>query len=271
MRTLFKNPELQAHFSRYGYIKCPIFTPEQVSELREAYYSLGIETPDGFFYTSGCSPEVKANIRAIVLPYILPVIERILINYKPLVYSYFVKRNSPQSDLYFHQDWSVVDETAGHTSINIWCPLVPTDGANGNLMVVPGTHDLPGPPRTAPCSSRPYLPYAQVYESAALPLPTQPGEAVIFDNALFHGSPANTRDEVRLAISITIIPAEAKPVLFHDTDSGKVEMCEVDEDFFIEQNPIVTRSYKVLEVRDIPTIDYRESLSNILGIEIAAT
>lgn len=272
MRTLFKNPELQAHFSRHGYIKYPIFTPEQVSELREAYYGLGIEAPDGFSYTSGfCSPEVKAHIRAIVLPYILPVIERMLINYKPLVYTYFIKPNSPQSYFFFHQDWSLVDEAAGYTAINIWCPLVPTDAANGNLMVVPGTHDLPGPPRSAPRSSVPYAPYAQVYESAALPLPTEPGEAIIFNNAIFHGSPTNTSDEVRLAISVAIIPAEATPVLFHDTDSGKIEMCEVDEDFFIEQNPIVTRSYKVLEVRDIPTIDYRESLSNILGIEIAAT
>lgn len=270
MRRIFKDPELQARFERDGYIRHEIFTDEQIEQLHSAYESLGIETPSNFSNT--CLTEdaaLKFKVKQIAMPLFQPVIDRLFIDCKSLTYNFLAKGKSDDNHLDFHQDWSFVDESAGHVSMTIWCPLVATSHLNGNLLVVPRTHKLPRVPRQAPHSDTPYSQWRKEYESLAIALPTKLGEAIIFDLAVFHGSTSNVTNEIRLIIASLVIPIEAQPVLFYDTEPGEVAVCEVDEDFFLSNNPFVTKSDRLLEKRKIPVTDYRTEMSRVLGISLA--
>ncbi len=269
MRTLFKDPLLQDHFAREGYIRHEVFTREEIARLHSVYTSLNIETPMGFSNTFVLEDAaLKARVREMVMPFFQPVIERLFINCKAISYSYLAKGKSDNNQLAFHQDWSFVDEAAGHVSINFWCPLVATSQRNGNLMVVPGTHELPRIPRPAPASANPYAQWRKDYESAAVALPTKLGEAIIYDNALFHGSPANVTDEIRLIVGALVVPAEATPILFYETAPCEVAVCEADEEFYLTHSPTLTKSNRMLEKRQIPAIDYRVALANLLGTSL---
>jgi hypothetical protein len=76
------------------------------------------------------------------------------------------------------------------------------------------------------------------------PLHMKAGEALIYDDRLFHASDPNITDELRLAAVSGIIPQEAQ-VLYYFGREGKVDVYESSVEFFmtgdIQKGPEVLR------------------------------
>ncbi|MEG4805113.1 phytanoyl-CoA dioxygenase family protein [Microcoleus sp. ARI1-B5] len=143
------------------------------------------------------------------------------------------KTNEFDSEVELHQDPSFADETSLQTW-GIWCPLIDVNEQNGCFYTVPKSHLLNLKPRY----SREF-PYSQeilslMKQDYLTSVPMKAGQALIYDNRLFHGSYPNITDNERLAVICFIIPKDS-PVYFYCRDSqapGLLEVFEVDDAFY---------------------------------------
>jgi len=110
-------------------------------------------------------------------------------------------------------------------NVTAWVALGPTFKANGCLRIVPGTHKrmLEHLKLNDPTSGFAQgLPKEAVDESKAVDLEMQPGEAVIFNEAVFHGSECNTSDVARVAISMRYTTPEVKILIDEWSDPDRI-------------------------------------------------
>jgi len=135
-----------------------------------------------------------------------------------------------------HQDWSFVDDRAWR-SVNVWCPLDDVDDANGCLRVVPGSHAAARQPRAAG-SGFFFAEIEPVLRQHLRSVPMRAGQAVVFDHCLFHCSPPNGSDELRVAATAALLPQGAPMRYYHGTDSdGGVDVYEVPDDIHLRHDP----------------------------------
>ena len=138
-----------------------------------------------------------------------------------------------------HQDWSFVDEQRA-ASVGLWIPLTDVDLSTGCLQVVPGSHAFPHAPRAA-CTPFAYPQLVAQLKSECLEtVPMKAGQAMLFDNRLFHCSPANIGSAQRIAATAVIVPAGCTMRYYHLVDRDRpndVEVFEVPDDFFLYHTP----------------------------------
>lgn len=255
---MFKDPAHQAFFDENGFIKLAWLEPDQIETLREAYYRLTAHTPDGFF-TSYALPDVdfRRQVKAAIVEAFMPKLEAYFFDVVPMLVSFITKTKGDPSKDYIsaHQDWSFVDETLGLTSINIWCPLVPTDNDNGNLCFVPRSNQLKRYPRQAEDCRNPYLSNYDMMAPYAVPVPTQLGEAVLFNNATFHFSTKNTTDDDRLVAGMMIANRGAKTVMYYENreDPSLLDVYTTRPDYYVLK-PFGARPDDFLETIPKPII-----------------
>jgi hypothetical protein len=87
------------------------------------------------------------------------------------------------------------------------------------------------------------------------------GDAIIYDHRLMHRTPPNNSDEKRIAVSLNIIPEEAKAIHYyqHENDN-RVELLEIEPDFFVKYtyNPMVKNNKLPEETKSIGLVqDYK--------------
>jgi len=218
MHKIFKNAAHQVFFEENGYIKLPWLTIEEVQILRERYYHLNMAKVDGFFATYGIK---DVNTRRVAWEAIseifIPKIEHYFVDMEGIMASFITKTKGDVTKEYIssHQDWSFVDEVQGFTSLNLWCPLEATSFENGNLGFVPQSHKLRRYPRQAEDCVNPYLAHYHLLKPYERYMPTQLGEALVFNNAIFHFSSANTTDSDRLVAGMMITEKDAPLTLYY--------------------------------------------------------
>ena len=119
--------------------------------------------------------------------------------------------------LFWHQDWWGWDDLLSYTDkipqINIMIYLTPTTQQNGCLRVIPGSHHQKHEVHEIPVvydssMSRVETPDHVLYQSWAeeQAITVQPGDIVIKDARLLHGSYANTSDKDRTLVSLNFNP-----------------------------------------------------------------
>jgi hypothetical protein len=231
---MFKDPAHQAFFAENGFIKLAWLDPQTIETLREAYYRLTAHTPDGF-YTSYAIPDIefRRQVKAAIVEAFRPALEKYFVDVQPMLVSFITKTKGDPSKDYIsaHQDWSFVDETLGYTSINIWCPLEPTGDHNGNLCFVPRSNQLARYPRQAEDCQNPYLPYYDMMAPYAVHMPTELGEALLFNNATFHFSTRNTTDSDRLVAGMM----EARMAMYYENreNPALLDVYTTTSDYFV--------------------------------------
>lgn len=266
---IFINQEQQLFFEANGYVKVQLLDETQIEQLTSVFNSIHPVVPEKFSTSINADATVqKLVIQQAIYEAFLPKLQPILANYKPLIGSFLTKRYSPESKLDFHQDWTFVDESKGFVSLNVWCPLVATNAENGNLCIIPKTHLLPRVPRIAPASDFPYGNYRELYEPLAQAIPTKAGEAIIYDNALFHGSPANMTPEVRLVAGLLMIPEAAEGLLYYKSSDGQYLEYAADEAFYLKKNPLFEQPDRLLRKHaSISSVSNpEEALYQVLGL-----
>jgi len=249
-RPILVDPEADRSFREQGFAVVPFVEPEALGELRRRVKPL-IPADSGPFFSLYRNdwPELRRQLDAEVRAAMQPTADRLMCNHRFYIGSLLVKFPGEGSYLAPHQDWSFVDETQ-HVSGIVWLPLQPTDEHNGGLCVVPGSHRHDLPHRGTPPD--PIDAYLEGLVSCVM----RPGEAVVYHNALIHGSSENRSDEPRIAMVLGFVSAEAELYHFHTDDRGRKWRYRVREDFsFTYQPPAVPAGPAVLAAEPWPAED----------------
>jgi Phytanoyl-CoA dioxygenase (PhyH) len=268
MRKVFADPSLQAQFEKNGYIKIRILDEGKIKTLTQLYSDLTQDnTPNGFFSTVGENTTMKKDMHQHFANPFFHLWSSVFLDYKP-VFSNFITKKSADSTMNYHQDWSFIEESSGKCSLNIWCPLVDTFHENGNLAVIPGSHYLKHQLRTSNFHYCPYRPYQDYFKGLAVELPTAAGEAIIYDNALIHGSAPNLGETNRLTASILAIPKEDSIVIHHISEDKKiVNLYKVKDDYLLNYNPFTDVPAAEFLYKQIPFVTSGDPLEELKQLD----
>jgi hypothetical protein len=203
-------------------------------------------------------PHHRAEVDREIRARISPRLSCLLPDHRIAFCTFAVKTaHSLESEVPMHQDWSFVDERR-FVSYGLWCPLVDVDLDNGCLQVVKGSHSFPHPPRGA-CTPFAYPQLMEQLSRNLTSLPMRAGQALVFDNRLFHCSPLNRADSERVAATAVIVPQECRLRYYHVPERGepfRIEVFEVDDSFYLSHvapgRPESGESLGFLDTRDWP-------------------
>jgi ectoine hydroxylase-related dioxygenase (phytanoyl-CoA dioxygenase family) len=239
MRPVFLNTEQQQKIEYDGFVVVPFLTTDEVDLCSAIYKDLEHESPTLPFYTSHWSTDKqhRKRVNDRLRPILSKNLHPLLRNYRDL-YSYFlVKEPSPESFFRVHQDWTLVDETQ-FTGITAWCPLADTVSHNGAFHIVQGSHRFLGNIRGENID----MPYRDILSyiecQFTTPVYLKAGEALVFDQRLWHFSPANMDTKKRVAVGIIMVPKEApirhyKAINAFDRFDYQAEIYQPDDDFLL--------------------------------------
>ncbi|MGB0918761.1 MAG: phytanoyl-CoA dioxygenase family protein, partial [Flavobacteriales bacterium] len=208
--------------------------------------------------------EFKVDLSARTEAIFAPSVNTVLGEHQKLGCSFLTKFPGKYSEMPIHQDWTVVDETK-HGSFTIWMPLQDTDSKNGALEVIRGSHKLsselrsPSLPVSFEGIRKDLRPYLEMIELKA-------GEALLFNHALMHSSPANTTDQPRVAVTYGFVPAEAELCMYYGKENG-VQKYAMPTDMFIKypqirNEPLIGELAKEFEysVNELNLVDVEKVL-----------
>ena len=104
----------------------------------------------------------------------------------------------------WHQDNGVVDPIADETHmLTVWMSLSAATPENGCLRVIPGSHR--GALRTH-CLNPVAIPDELLELDRVTPVPTQPGDVIVFNKYTCHGSGPNVSDHFRVSLDLRYNP-----------------------------------------------------------------
>jgi hypothetical protein len=231
---------MAAWLSADGFAVVPFLEPEALAALRQSYQSLA-QRPAAGFTSTILSPDRghRAAVDAAIRRTIAPAAGRLLPEYRVAFCTFAIKPAGPwDSAVPLHQDWAFVDEERSH-SLGLWIPLQDVDRENGCLQVVPGTHAFPHAPRAA-CTPFAYPELAAELMECLDTIPMRAGEAMVFDNRLFHCSPPNASGAERVAATAVLVPREEPMRYYHVVNPRQpavVEVFAVADEFFLHHQP----------------------------------
>ena len=235
-------------FREQGFAVVPFVDPERLEALRQRMTEL-VPPESGPFFTlyRNDTPEIRRVLDAVVREELQSLADEIMCNHRFYVGSILVKFPGEGSFLDPHQDWSFVDESR-HVSGIVWFPLEATDETNGGLSVVPGSHRFDLPNRGTPPE-----PIDQ-YLDGLVNLSTRPGEAVIYHNALIHGSSENRSDHLRIVMALGFVSEQADLLHFFTDKEGQKWRYRLAADYpFRYQPPNPPEGSAVLHVEPWPS------------------
>ncbi len=231
--AIFKDEAIQAQFEKDGFVKLALLDEAEIEDLasmREHYFP---ERGSVFFSSSYLDDfELKMEISERIKKTIESKIEEHFINYRLIGAAYLIKGVGPHSEMPMHQDWTIVDERQFY-AVNIWIPLTDTNEENGTLELMKGSHRWNNALRapTLPMSfdglQWKILPKLTVVEAKL-------GEVIILNQATIHYSKPNMTEEIRPAITASLISEKAK-LKFHywDKERNQIEEFSQNDDFLL--------------------------------------
>lgn len=266
MRRTLVDDVLEKQFQKDGYVVIPFLSEKEVSMLTEYYFdtldqkggTLGPKdegfnteteiTYDFTFIDKNIS--YKEQVFEMITTAFKSNYEKFLLEYKPIIANYIHKKTDG-GEVPMHQNWAFVDEHKC-ASVSIWCPLVDSNKENGTLEVVPGSHKRYGEVRGPMIRSELLDIDKEIIDSLMEPINIKAGNAVILDDSIVHYSSPNLTKGLRLAIQLILIPKEEKSIHYHmdlAKDRNKVEVLEVDKDFYMHFNPWKKPSEDIKRIR----------------------
>ncbi|MCF8464371.1 MAG: phytanoyl-CoA dioxygenase family protein [Flavobacteriales bacterium] len=232
MIDFLKDQELIGQLERDGFVVFPFCSDVQLEQLRAMYKTIPADSKSPFWSSSFLADtQFKKQLSEAVADSLKKSITDVLFEHKPLGCSFLTKFKGEYSEMPIHQDWTVVDE-ANFGSYTIWIPLRDTNEKNGALQVIPGSHKLnsvirsPSLPVAFEGIEKQLRPYLQMVEMKA-------GEAILFNHALMHSSPANQSDAPRVAVTYGFVPKEASLSMYYYIGKSKVKKYNMPDDMFI--------------------------------------
>ena len=242
MRSTFRDPKLQETLERDGYATLPLLDSNEVQRLRDSFEALGPAPGDPRMacqssfhsYDVGYKRAASDAVQAVLRPHLTETFDR----QRALPSNFIVKWPSAMSGFGLHQDLTLVDEHE-HRSVEVWVALDDTNELNGQLWMVPGSHRwLPENIRGIQAFPFPFSQVTRrIIDHHAVPVPVKAGEAVVFNHATLHFSLPNKTDDPRMVAICDLIPEEAQHLHYFGDGQGNVEVFEIDDSFWTDNNP----------------------------------
>ena len=111
-----------------------------------------------------------------------------------------------ETTLPWHQDSGYMPDTADHSLLTLWMPLVETNAENGTLQFVPGSQKMGIQDHATSSGSFRTTAFDPAAGAAVDTVAMSPGDFVLFDNLVFHRSTVNRAEVVRWSVDFRYSP-----------------------------------------------------------------
>ncbi len=252
----FVNTELQDAYNKDGFVTTPLLSEEEVKQLSDWFYENQPDTGGNFQATIEIQDaEYRRKVNAMVKDVIGSKIKKLLPGYRAIVGGYVIKPPAEGGIKKMHSDWQYTDETV-QPSFSVWVPLLPVNKENGAMMFIPGSHKHATLLRGQNTVNAYDVIEPVLKADRVVTIDQLPGEAVIFDQRILHGSGENYTTVPRLAMTLTIAPEDADLLHFYRDPATQAQdtmtKFVVPESFYLDYdfNYPPDEKYKVGEVVD---------------------
>ena len=239
MNSIFKNEKYQSCFEEKGFVKVPLLNEEQVNEIVDFFNSTRQqhEIVTNLHYTTSHTEDVNLikSTDTKIKSVLLPELNKILLDFKPLVGVFQIKNPGTGSNTGIHQDPTFVDESK-YCSANVWVALQDVNEKNGNLFFVSGSNHVVSSLRIAPSFPSYYESFRESLPEMIIHQPLKKGEAIIFNSATIHGATENLSKLTRLAVTLLICSTSAQWLMYYKEENAtvnKIEKYHLDLETFI--------------------------------------
>lgn len=233
-RVKFKESELTECLGEDGYAVFDLLRDHDIEALTSIFNENHSSNPEGFYATTHLDDKEKRKTLSDQAMSILACrIESHFENIQLLGGAFISKAPGEKGILPLHQDWNLVDEKVAR-SYNMWIPLVDVNEENGAMRILVGSHSKQETYR-GPNVPPVLYPISNEVDQHMVSLNMKKGEAVLYDHALWHSSPQNQTNELRLAFVLGVVPQEAD-LKYYQQNGDMVEEYASHPNFFFEND-----------------------------------
>lgn len=230
---LFKDSAIGDAFLRDGFVVLEGALSGSMDEFCRIVSRQSPAVTDSFFYSLlSYEYDVNIQIRHAIMGALQPFYREYFTDYCSRNESFLIKPAQTQEELLLHQDWSYTDITQYVTG-TLWAPLTNTNTNNGALFFLKQSHLK----FTNYVSST--LPTLRIHSNLFDPkhihtVLTQPGDVVLFNPMLFHGSYPNHSTQHRTVITANLFHPKAPYCLPHILDNEPLLSVTLHDDDFLK-------------------------------------
>lgn len=229
--------DLQAEFEEIGYVVVDLLSADRAQALLEVARDVHPEKPESKtwecdFYSDDL--EVKRRVAEAIKTTVQESVDQHLVDHETFIHNFVVNWPGRDGGLELHQHSSVTDENE-FRGVVIWLALTETSLANGTLNVVPKSHRVLNHHKAERTPEWFEGLHEHLLDNHLEAVTLQPGQALVFDNAVLHNSFANVTDEPRMTAVIAVAPRKAALRYYDYVDDGTVKIYELSPEFFLEQ------------------------------------
>lgn len=213
MRIL-KNDDQNDYLCKNGFILLDCLRDDEIELLNTLYIKWHKSDKPIAFYKSYFSDNTayKEEVEREIIKIIQPKINNYFMPSDLYGGMFVVKPHGENGHLPPHQDWSFVSEKI-NWSLNMWSPLADVNAQNGNMKMIPGSHNFMHTIRGFNTKDQ-YLHQKELLENLAIDIPMKKGELIFFFHGIIHGSTKNMNNEERVSIGLSV-KEKSKPTFFH--------------------------------------------------------
>lgn len=233
-RVIFHESTLTDKLANDGYATFDLLRDHDIDAMTAIFNEHHASTPEGFYATTHLDDKEKRKILSDKAMSILACrIEKHFENIELLGGAFISKAPGEKGILPLHQDWNLVDEKEAR-SYNLWIPLVDVNEENGAMRILVGSHEKQETYRGTKVPPVLY-PISNDVDKHMISLNMKRGEAVLYDHALWHSSPQNQTNELRLAFVLGVVPQGAD-LKYYRQNGDTVEEYASHPNFFFEND-----------------------------------
>lgn len=233
------DPTLDATLQRDGYVAPPgvFLDPAGAAALRAAFEQLHGTGGRGFHNDfNDRDLDYRRRAASLVTEALSPVVRELFVDHVGFIHPFLVKFPGEASYFKPHRDWMYVDERAGHRSFVLFVALEEVGEANGEVLLLPGSHRLDTMARGTMLEA-PWMRESELLADRMQPCPLPAGGVLIWDHAVVHGSRPNLTARPRLAAAVWVAPVGVPLRHYRRIDDARACAHEVEPSFWTTQNP----------------------------------
>jgi len=217
---LFKEKKLYESFIKDGFVVIQIYDDQELNNLHNLYKDSQTINAQGLVPSLRIgNAEQNISLHHQIAEIVTPAFNRLFDNYDFVANHFITKTAKNNSEFRLHQDWNVVNENE-FIAAHVWAPMQATNPDNGGLFVVEGSHNFFNNYRSGSLSI-PFIDTTEKVKSSAIFFDLNPGEAIVYNQCLFHGSTQNKSPENRKTLLCSIKPKQAKMMYYHTDDCNE--------------------------------------------------
>jgi hypothetical protein len=236
---LFKNPEIEKQYLQDGCVVLPLLHEKELTQLSALFdrnYKLQMQGLQPLLRVGSANKNIELHHE--IAEILTPVLQEWFHSFAFNANHFIVKGANDPNEFRLHQDWNVVDETQ-FIAAHIWIALQDTDKENGGLFVVKGSHKFFDNYRSGSCGIA-FIDQTEIAKPHITTIKLKRGEAIVYQQSLFHGSYPNTTNQPRLTC-LCSIRALSAPMLYYHCDKEGLSSYEISPEILFEQIDVLEK------------------------------